>query len=37
VRFEADAAVVELTVEPDYVGFEERPFDFDGQVADAQI
>src|SRR6185436_14298335 len=35
--FEADATVVELTVEPYYMGFEERPFDFDGQVADTQI
>jgi hypothetical protein len=35
--FEADTAVVELSIEPYYVGFEERPFDFDGQVADTQI
>jgi hypothetical protein len=35
--FEADATVVELAIEPYYVGLEERPFDFDGQVADTQI
>ena len=35
--FEADSAGIELAVEPFYVGFEKRPLDFDGQVADAQV
>jgi hypothetical protein len=37
VRFEADSAVIQLTIEPYYVGFEERPFNFDRQVADTQV
>ena len=37
MRFKADSAVVELAIEPYYVGFEERTFDFDGQIADAYI
>jgi hypothetical protein len=35
VRFEANAAGVELAVKPFDVGFEKRPFDLYGQVANA--
>ena len=37
MRFKADSAVVELAIEPYYVGLEERTFNFDRQVADAYI
>src|SRR5690349_16523435 len=37
VRFEANSPRIQLAVEPFYVGFEKRAFDFYGQVADAQI
>src|ERR1043165_3617904 len=37
VWFEANSAGIQLAVEPFYVGFEKRAFDFYRQVADAQI